>query len=139
MMLAGLPAAGAGAPGAAGHVTPPTPPARPAPPDAARPPAGGGPHGARRTPEEGPGAGPGWRAAPLGGGARRPGRGDPPRGAVGGRARAEALSGPSRVLEEERTLPGAPLPAAPQGGEGTAWEHYALGRALLRSGQVDRA
>src|SRR5437868_15544546 len=46
---------------------------------------------------------------------------------------AEALFGPSPVLDEERTLHGAPHPAAPQRGEGTAWEHYALGRALLRS------
>jgi tetratricopeptide (TPR) repeat protein len=51
---------------------------------------------------------------------------------------AEALFGPSPVLDEERNLHGAPgrsLGTAPA----TAWEHYALGRSLLRSGDLDRA
>src|SRR5207249_4828266 len=69
-------------------------------------------------------------------------------------AQAEALFGPSPVLEEERKLHGAPsLPrpegerkGRPAGGSAhapgrdtgttaaTAWDHYALGRALLRAG-----
>jgi tetratricopeptide (TPR) repeat protein len=55
---------------------------------------------------------------------------------------AEALFGPSRVLDEERKLHGgASRPVAPAAGgaEPTAWEHYALGRALLRSGDLSRA
>jgi eukaryotic-like serine/threonine-protein kinase len=54
---------------------------------------------------------------------------------------AEALFGPSPVLDEERKLHGgAGLPRAGKGGGwGTAWEHYALGRALLRSGDLKRA
>lgn len=54
---------------------------------------------------------------------------------------AEELLGPSPVLDQERRLhggppsPDRPTPRAPE----TAWEHYALGRALLRSGDVDRA
>jgi serine/threonine protein kinase/Tfp pilus assembly protein PilF len=51
---------------------------------------------------------------------------------------AEALFGPSPVLDEERRLHGAP---ARPGGRvpRTAWEHYALARALLRGGDADRA
>jgi tetratricopeptide (TPR) repeat protein len=57
---------------------------------------------------------------------------------------AEALFGPSCVLEQERrtyaAALGTPLPEAetlppPR----TAWEHYALGRALLRAGELDQA
>jgi tetratricopeptide (TPR) repeat protein len=60
---------------------------------------------------------------------------------------AESLFGPSPVLDEERKLHGGPVPdrglfassgvraASPV----TAWEHYALGRALLRSGDLERA
>jgi serine/threonine protein kinase len=57
---------------------------------------------------------------------------------------AEALIGPSPVLEEERKLHGGPsatLPSwetAPRG-EGDPWPHYALARALLRSGDFERA
>jgi serine/threonine protein kinase/Flp pilus assembly protein TadD len=53
-------------------------------------------------------------------------------------AEAEALLGPSPVLDEEATFHGAarrPPARAPQ----TAWEHYALGRALLRTGELARA
>jgi hypothetical protein len=62
-------------------------------------------------------------------------------------AEAEALCGPSLVLDEERRLHAAPgRPAgrgarAPgrEGAPDTAWDHYALGRALIRSGDLDRA
>jgi tetratricopeptide (TPR) repeat protein len=63
-------------------------------------------------------------------------------------AQAEALFGPSPVLDEERKLHGGPArgpgpPASPAGaratGPRTAWEHYALGRSLLRSGDLERA
>jgi serine/threonine protein kinase len=54
---------------------------------------------------------------------------------------AEALLGPSPVLNAERALHGGP--ALDQGPLGraprTAWEHCALGRALLRSGEPGRA
>jgi serine/threonine protein kinase/tetratricopeptide (TPR) repeat protein len=53
---------------------------------------------------------------------------------------AEAIVGPSAVLELERRLHGAPAanrPVAPPAK--TAWEHYALGRALLRAGDLERA
>jgi tetratricopeptide (TPR) repeat protein len=73
------------------------------------------------------------------------GKGEARRKALAVLAEAEALFGPSRVLDEERKLHGAPLtpdpgtadrsPRAPP----TAWEHYALGRALLRSGDLERA
>jgi tetratricopeptide (TPR) repeat protein len=56
-------------------------------------------------------------------------------------AQAEALLGPSPVLDEERKLHGAT--SSPPGRSGTTqrtvWEHYALGRALLRRGELDRA
>jgi tetratricopeptide (TPR) repeat protein len=58
---------------------------------------------------------------------------------------AEELCGPSPVLDEERRLYGAPgrrAGAPHRGAEGapdSAWEHYALGRALLRAGDLDRA
>jgi tetratricopeptide (TPR) repeat protein len=56
-------------------------------------------------------------------------------------AEAEDLFGPSAVLEEERKLHGAP--ARPDGAADespdTAWAHYALGRTLLRSGDLERA
>jgi tetratricopeptide (TPR) repeat protein len=54
---------------------------------------------------------------------------------------AEALLGPSPVLDRERQLHGGlptsdrPTVRAPE----SAWEHYALGRALLRAGDLDRA
>jgi eukaryotic-like serine/threonine-protein kinase len=63
-------------------------------------------------------------------------------------AQAEALFGPSPVLDEERKLHGGARqgpgpPTAAHGGnrsrQGTAWEHYALGRALLRTGDLERA
>jgi serine/threonine protein kinase/Flp pilus assembly protein TadD len=60
-------------------------------------------------------------------------------------AQAEALFGPSPVLDEERKLHGASIPhsalslRARGQGEKTAWEHYALGRSLLRSGNLERA
>jgi eukaryotic-like serine/threonine-protein kinase len=62
-------------------------------------------------------------------------------------AEAEALCGPSPVLDEERrrhAAPGRPAGCGARapgrdGAPDTAWEHYALGRALLRSGDTDRA
>jgi tetratricopeptide (TPR) repeat protein len=63
-------------------------------------------------------------------------------------AQAEVLCGPSPVLDEERRIHGGAgalpgTPTAARGGnrsdQGTAWEHYALGRALLRSGELERA
>jgi tetratricopeptide (TPR) repeat protein len=50
----------------------------------------------------------------------------------------EALFGPSPVLEEERKILGgasAESPTLPR----TAWEHCALSRSLLRSGELERA
>jgi serine/threonine protein kinase len=52
---------------------------------------------------------------------------------------AEALLGPSPVLDAERTLHGRPTRAHGTRGAQTVWEHYALGRALLRSGSTPRA
>jgi serine/threonine protein kinase len=58
---------------------------------------------------------------------------------------AEALLGPSPVLDAERALHGAAggrssLPDRGREGKAeTAWEHYALGRTLLRSGELARA
>jgi tetratricopeptide (TPR) repeat protein len=57
---------------------------------------------------------------------------------------AEATFGPSAVLEYQRRALGqsqitndkSPIPPSPHR---TAWEHYALGRALLSSGDVPRA
>ncbi len=57
-------------------------------------------------------------------------------------AEAEALFGPSPVLEAERKLHGGATRTAPaqlRTAPETAWEHYALGRALLRAGELDRA
>jgi serine/threonine protein kinase/tetratricopeptide (TPR) repeat protein len=59
-------------------------------------------------------------------------------------AEAETLLGASPVLDEERKRHGAPVsagrtpPTLPKGEE-SAWEHYALGRSLLRSGDLKRA
>jgi serine/threonine protein kinase len=50
---------------------------------------------------------------------------------------AEALCGPSPVLDEERRLHGAP--GSSSRAAETAWEHYALARALLRSADLERA
>jgi tetratricopeptide (TPR) repeat protein len=55
---------------------------------------------------------------------------------------AQALFGPSRVLDEERRTFGAAglggrVTRAPE--SGGAWEHYALARSLLRSGDVEGA
>jgi tetratricopeptide (TPR) repeat protein len=51
---------------------------------------------------------------------------------------AEESFGPSPVLDEESALHGAPV--RPTGSPPrTAWEHYALGRAFLKSGEVERA
>jgi tetratricopeptide (TPR) repeat protein len=52
-------------------------------------------------------------------------------------AEAEALFGPSAALARERTALGGQPTAAPE--PRTAWEHYALGRALLRDGELDEA
>jgi serine/threonine protein kinase/Flp pilus assembly protein TadD len=59
-------------------------------------------------------------------------------------AQAEALFGPSCVLDGERRvhtaalrLPGVESGAAPT--PRTAWEHYALGRAYFRSGELEAA
>jgi serine/threonine protein kinase/tetratricopeptide (TPR) repeat protein len=64
-------------------------------------------------------------------------------------AQAEALFGPSRVLALERQdhaaalgLTGAAHAAAQQGSTltpRTAWEHYAVGRTLLRAGKLSQA
>jgi tetratricopeptide (TPR) repeat protein len=54
---------------------------------------------------------------------------------------AEALFGPSRVLDEERATYGAPprLPRSESRAPQTAWKHWALGRTLLRAGALERA
>ncbi len=52
---------------------------------------------------------------------------------------AEELFGPSPVLDQERRLHGESRRAAPGQAPRTAWEHYALGRALLRSGDLEAA
>jgi eukaryotic-like serine/threonine-protein kinase len=54
-------------------------------------------------------------------------------------AEAEALFGPSLVLDEENKRHGAPARSAAPPRPGTAWEHYALGRALLRARALDQA
>jgi tetratricopeptide (TPR) repeat protein len=57
-------------------------------------------------------------------------------------AQAEALVGPSPVLDAERMLRGEPRGYPPDftvGIRKTAWEHYALARCLLRSGNLTRA
>jgi tetratricopeptide (TPR) repeat protein len=52
---------------------------------------------------------------------------------------AEALFGPSSALQYERNrlLPSAPVALEPP--PSTAWDHYALGRALLRDDKRERA
>jgi serine/threonine protein kinase len=53
---------------------------------------------------------------------------------------AQALVGPSSVLDFERQLHGAPVEnRAPAPPAQTAWEHYALGRAYLRAGDLTHA
>jgi tetratricopeptide (TPR) repeat protein len=52
---------------------------------------------------------------------------------------ADALFGPSRVLDAERMYHGGPAPALAAPPVDSAWEHYALGRALLRAGDLERA
>jgi eukaryotic-like serine/threonine-protein kinase len=54
-------------------------------------------------------------------------------------AEAEALFGPSLVLDEENKRHGAPARSAAPPRPGTAWEHYALGRALLCAGALGQA
>jgi len=60
-------------------------------------------------------------------------------------AQAEALFGPSPVLDEERKFyaPSSPPSGKPVQSSAapprTAWEHYALGRSLLRAGDLERA
>jgi serine/threonine protein kinase len=55
-------------------------------------------------------------------------------------AEAEERFGPNPVLDAERRFNGVSGPAAlPTATEGTAWHHYALGRALLRCGDLERA
>jgi tetratricopeptide (TPR) repeat protein len=53
-------------------------------------------------------------------------------------AEAEALLGPSPVLDKERQIYGAPAPISATTPV-TAWEHYALGRSLLRTGDLEGA
>ncbi|HEV8061201.1 MAG TPA: protein kinase [Gemmataceae bacterium] len=60
------------------------------------------------------------------------------RTALAALADAEAVCGPSAVLDEERIQLGEPAPAV-KGMPRTAWEHYALGRLFLRTGDTDRA
>jgi tetratricopeptide (TPR) repeat protein len=53
---------------------------------------------------------------------------------------AEVQFGPSPVLDEERRFFSGSMPARkPVTRPLTAWEHYALGRSLLRTGMLDRA
>jgi tetratricopeptide (TPR) repeat protein len=54
-------------------------------------------------------------------------------------AQTEALFGPSAVLEEERKRLGEPAATSSVPPPRTAWEHYALSRSLLRSGELERA
>jgi tetratricopeptide (TPR) repeat protein len=56
-------------------------------------------------------------------------------------AEAEALVGPSPVLDEERRRHGGPGRGCrpPGAGQGTAWVYCALGRSNLRAGDLDRA
>jgi serine/threonine protein kinase/Tfp pilus assembly protein PilF len=64
------------------------------------------------------------------------------RQAIGLLDQAEALFGPSPVLDHERQryAAGAAVSAAASKKAGrTAWEHYALGRSYLNSGQLDSA
>jgi serine/threonine protein kinase/tetratricopeptide (TPR) repeat protein len=49
---------------------------------------------------------------------------------------AEAMFGPSPILDRERQAHGKTSPARPPT---TAWEHYALGRALLHEGNLNEA
>jgi serine/threonine protein kinase len=68
------------------------------------------------------------------------GRAEARRHALAILAEAEALFGPSPVLAEEHKVHGAarPHPSTPRQ-PADAWEHYALGRALLRAGDLQRA
>jgi serine/threonine protein kinase/tetratricopeptide (TPR) repeat protein len=52
---------------------------------------------------------------------------------------AEALFGPSPVLNRERRALGQPPRSAPVTPPRTAWEHYTLGRSLLLAGDVAEA
>jgi tetratricopeptide (TPR) repeat protein len=58
---------------------------------------------------------------------------------------AKDLLGPSPVLDAERRLHGDASPRFPESSASsnattqTAWDRYALGRSLLRSGELDRA
>jgi serine/threonine protein kinase/tetratricopeptide (TPR) repeat protein len=65
------------------------------------------------------------------------------RDALGILDEAEALFGPSCVLDRERhdyaAALGRALPAAEARSPRTAWEHYALGRAMLRAGDLAQA
>jgi tetratricopeptide (TPR) repeat protein len=62
----------------------------------------------------------------------------PRRAALAVLDQAEESFGPSPVLDAERALHGAPV--RPTGSPPrTAWEHCALGRAFLQSGEVERA
>jgi tetratricopeptide (TPR) repeat protein len=54
-------------------------------------------------------------------------------------SQAEALFGPSPVLDQERASYGDPPMAGKSTSPRTAWEHYALGRSLLRGGAAVRA
>src|SRR5262249_906754 len=51
---------------------------------------------------------------------------------------AEATFGPNPALEEERKFHGAPARAS-RAVPRTAWDHFALGRSLLRAGALKRA
>ncbi len=58
--------------------------------------------------------------------------------------RAEDIFGPSPVLQQERQIHARALGSTAPGRQAdlkprTAWEHYALGRSLLRSGQPEAA
>jgi serine/threonine protein kinase/tetratricopeptide (TPR) repeat protein len=66
------------------------------------------------------------------------GKGEARRKALTVLNQAEALFGPSPVLDAERKIQGAPG-RSPRTAPQTAWEHYALGRSLLRSGDLQRA
>ncbi len=52
---------------------------------------------------------------------------------------AQALFGPSSVLQYERARLLSSAPVALEPLPSTAWDHYALGRALLRDGKMNRA
>jgi Flp pilus assembly protein TadD len=60
------------------------------------------------------------------------------REALGVLAEAQQLLGPSAALARERQALGGPA-AGNEPGPRTAWEHYAVGRLLLRAGDLDGA